>query len=296
MDLKIEKAIKFQFADPEWKRKSGVLMIIAAIVFGIFFTVVIALYISPFIVVATAKDGAGNTDANIFGIWAIIFGCSGLLSFVSLIIWTAFISGYNLEVTERVMGDPDTHLPELSPVMSKVIVGFKLFLIHILPGFIIAMVYIVFTVVGMGLMFSGAATDGYKSDTYGLFMVIGMLVYMLGICIYFVLLMFHSFFLVPAAYYLFLKRGLSAAFAYGDMLQIIKNNWLDFLIVACLSYAGIMVLSFAAYVPVIGWIFYPAGYVILLNSMAHLYGQVYAKIDGNDYSGLHHGAHKHNLK
>jgi hypothetical protein len=135
----------------------------------------------------------------------------------------------------------------------------------------------------VALMATGASSDSYStgsSSASGGFVLAGFAVEMLGLGIFMLVTVIYSFLISPALNYLYIKKGLSAAFAYGEVFEIIKKNWLDFLIIGGLTYAVMMVLQFAGYLLFcIIWLIYPIVMVIVSNAIGYLYGQKFAEID-----------------
>jgi hypothetical protein len=277
MDLNIEKAIKFQFEDKNWKSKSGGLMIMTGLIFVMVAIFYIGYYVWMIATLGTIDSSTATPDFGNAGM-ALGFFCVFGLFMLLLLFWGFFLSGYQIDLLEKVMKDQNTELPNLSPVGSKIARGFKMSLMHILPTFVIFLLYTLMVVVSM-VMIGFGASGSTSSSTQGVLAISGLGIYLVGMLVFFILLMSYTYLFMPVANYLFIKRGLSAIFAYGEMFSIVKKQWLNLLIVGGLNFAIGSVMGVLVYIPCVGWILYPVALIICLNAVIHLHGQIFAEIE-----------------
>jgi hypothetical protein len=265
--LDIEKAVKYQFNDPDWKKKLIPLMVFTALAFFLYFAGFMSMYILPLV-----SEGSDATIAIVL----VTFLCLFFLSMILFIGWSVFMSGYSIELIGMVKKDPDTKLPEAAPVMPKIKRGIEAVLVALVPHlFAMALMFIVM----LFIIFLSWVLGGFNDANSPVFPILIMIFYFLGFGVFMVYTILYTYLYVPAANYVYMKKGLKAAFAFKEIIDVIKRGWKNLAFAALIIYAGAMVSAFIIYIPCIGWLAYPAVLVLLMNSSSHLYGQVFAELD-----------------
>jgi hypothetical protein len=196
--------------------------------------------------------------------WVKKVAIGGLGAFLTIIIIPIFaIQGYMLQTLKNVRDEVDTPLPEwnnLGDFLIKGVMVSLIWLVYHLPAIILYCPLI-------ALSFSSGQVDpdiqqAARWTTSGLY------------CIQFVLFLVSAF-LFPAGLIRYAEKdALSAAFQLGEVLNFIKNNSGDYIIVVVLAFLTTFLASFGLIFCIVG-VFLTYFLTILVK--ANLYGQLARK-------------------
>lgn len=205
-----------------------------------------------------------------------------LTVFSFLIVPVLILSGYLIKIMRQVMNGEWDGLPEWDEWGEL-----------LKDGFFVTVAQLIYTLPFILLMIiGGLATSGFAAvagdDAAGLIAGGGFLLFCLMIIVAIAFL-----FLTPAIMIQYaIKDDFAACFRFGEIMDIIRNNLSDILIVFLVTVAAGVVLSMITGIASATVILIP---VAILISMAfgpyisfvtaHLYGQIAAKILGNKAGG-----------
>jgi hypothetical protein len=206
--------------------------------------------------------GIGILVAGLVLSWLIIPGIlAGLL-----------LSGYSLEITRRVIRGDAVVLPAWEDWGRLLMDGLQVAII----GIVYALPIIVLSLcVGAPLQWI-AEGSAYSSSPGGGEVATGLLGAALG-CFNFLWAIVLSLTL-PAAIAKFAAEGeLAAAFKFGEVIALIRNNLTTYLLTAVMVWVTGIMASLGLVLCLIG-VFFTAVYAQLVNG--HLYGQAYLEATG----------------
>jgi hypothetical protein len=271
MNINIENAIKFPFKDSNWKKKLGILSLAYFIPFVILLGLMVVGYLI-FILGVTTEDAIAP-----YGVGLIILSLLGFLAYVGIILVGIYFSGYGIDISRNVLnGEPD-YLPELKPIGARLLDGLKYGLASFLPSFAVNLILgiILFVILGgLGLLMNSVQAND------SLLLILTLVMYVFAFLYYGI--MFVSILLItPVANYNYLKYGFGAAVRLKDFGKIVKYSWKQMLLIYALLMAGSMVVTFLAYIPVVGWVVFAGLFSYIALVYYHLMGQLALHIESN---------------
>jgi len=182
---------------------------------------------------------------------------------IPLLAAAIFLGGYTVEITRRVIkGDPD-ELPEWDNWGALFGDGLKVWVIGIvyaLPAIIVGLCLGVLT---------GVVSENSESASAFLSLVLSCFNFLWAILVSIVL---------PAAIAFYADTDdLSAAFRFGEVLALVRDNLKTYIVTAVMSWVASLVGSLGSLVCGIGWLVTaPYGFFVT----GHLYGQAYLEATG----------------
>lgn len=202
-----------------------------------------------------------------------------------LIVPALILQGYLIKIIRQVMNGQWDGLPEWDDWGDL-----------LRDGFNVTVAQIVYTLPFMILMFIGIAMTGGIASMSGsedLAAIAGTGGGLLMFCLI-ILFAIAFLFLAPAILIQYaIKDEFGALFRFGEVMDIIRNNMADILIVFLVSIVAAIAISVVmtvlALIPCLGWIaafligLAVGPYVSFVTS--HLYGQIAAKVLGNKAGG-----------
>lgn len=217
--------------------------------------------------------------------WMGKLGIGVIVSLVSFLILPAFLlAGYMVGIARNVMNGVKRPLPEWEDLGTLFMDGLSIIVVSIvytLPFWLLTCIAFV-TTIGFGGL--GEATeiseDALAAGVLATWGLIGCL---------FIIFMLAFFFISPAIVIQYVREGeLAACFRFGEVLDIVRDNFGDILIAGLTPFAASIVISMVLgvinIIPCLGWI------VSIVLSLAlgpylstvtgHLYGQIAGKIGG----------------
>lgn len=267
--LNIEKAIKFQFDDPEWKRKIIPMAVVYGVVFFIYFFGIFSIYLLPIF--------ATDSDSSVVMPFLIGYTCIFLLSLLIFIVYMFYMSGHMLLTIKAIQKDENSKLIEPAPVMERFVLGFKFALANLIPYSVVIILTLLVTFVCILIIVLIGAAFGEQASP--VIAILSMLFYFLWLGFFTIIAFVYSYLYMPVLMYLYLKHGFKSVWMVSEAMALIKSNWKDFGLVGLLLYAASMMIAIVIYIPCIGLLALPFLTIIIINAMSHLYGQTFAKID-----------------
>jgi len=264
MNINIEKAIKFQFADKKWVNKIGPHI---GIMYGMIAIWIVSYFCFIFGVFAFSANDESEAIAMILGIVILLVA---LLIGAFYLLYSLYLSGYLVEIVRNEMIDK-TELPEIKPIGTRILTGLKICLIGMVP---MVVLYVVFF--GGMILAAALSSTASNSDATALIISIFMMILML---LYYVILFLYSIFIAPSMMYLFIKEGVGAALSPSKIIRVIKAGWVDLLLYFALIMAASFTLVIVMCVPFIGAFLYPAIMVMYFVAAMNLYGQTFKNIE-----------------
>lgn len=181
---------------------------------------------------------------------------------IPAILAALLLSGYGLEITRRIIRGESQVLPEwddwgtlLSDGLQVAIIG----VVYALP--------IIAVSICLGTPLSFMSETSAAATIFGSFM--GCLDLLWGIVLSF---------LLPAAIGKFAAEGdLGAAFRFGEVLVLIRDNLTTYVVLALMVWVTWVLASLGVIVCLVGWLF-TIPYAAFVVS--HLYGQAYLQASG----------------
>lgn len=198
-----------------------------------------------------------------------------------LIVPALILQGYLVKIIRQVRDGQDNELPEWSDYVDLLRDGF-----FVTVGQLIWFLPLILLVLIVGATAGGFSSMVEGSDISGLIATGGgLLMLCLGL-----LLVVAALFLTPALLIQYAIKGeFGALFRFGEIIDLIRTNMADILMVFLVSLVASVVLSIVfsilILIPCLGWIAaFVAGvalgpYISFVTS--HLYGQIAAKMIGN---------------
>jgi hypothetical protein len=186
------------------------------------------------------------------------------LLLVPLLLAIALLAGYGVEITRRVINDNPQVLPEWDNWGELIVDGIKVIVI----GIVYALpIIVVSACLGIPIgIFNNNDTQGLSS----LFSVILSCFNLLWTIVLSVVL--------PAAIGAYAAKGeLSAAFRFGEILTLVRDNLSTYLIVLVISWVASLIGGLGTIVCFVGW-FATVPYSLMVTG--HLYGQAYKQATG----------------
>jgi hypothetical protein len=182
---------------------------------------------------------------------------------IPLILALLLLGGYSVEITRRVIqGDPNT-LPEWDNWGDMFVDGLKVFVIGIvwgLPTIIVGMCF------GFMIAVLGESAEGFTA----------FLSFLLS-CFNIVWAIVMSITLPAAIGHFVANDDLSAAFRFGEVLGLVRDNFVTYLLTFIMSWVAGLIGSLGALLCFVGW-FVTIPYASFVTG--HLYGQAYVEATG----------------
>lgn len=192
---------------------------------------------------------------------AAIFAVGLLFSWVlaiPIILAFALLGGYSVEITRRVINQHPEVLPDWENWGALLGDGFKVILI----GIVYALPMIVLS------LCLGVPMGMFAEDAEGISSLLGLV---LG-CLNFLWSIVLSILLPAAIAHFVAKDRLGAAFAFGEVLGLVRDNFSTYLITLVMSWIASLVGSLGSIVCGVGALAtVPYSYMVI----GHLYGQAY---------------------
>lgn len=182
---------------------------------------------------------------------------------IPLILAIALLSGYMVEITRRVMAGQVDGLPEWDDWGALLMDGIKFMVI----GIVYALPLIILSIclgIPMGL---------FAEDAEALSSLFGLLLS----CLTFVYSIAMSVVLPAAVAFWVADDDLGAAFRFGDVFALVRDNLTTYLVTFVMSWVASFVGGLGSLVCGVGW-FFTAPYGAFVTS--HLYGQAYLEAKG----------------
>jgi Protein of unknown function (DUF4013) len=179
------------------------------------------------------------------------------------ILAAALLAGYGVEITRRVIHDDPQVLPEWTNWGELMVDGLKVIVI----GLVYALPIIVVSAC-MGIPIGILSEDAQELSS--LFSAaLSCLSFLWAIVMSLVL---------PAAIGAYAAKGeLNAAFRFGEILALVRNNFKTYLLVLVMAWVASIIGGLGTIVCFIGWfVTLPYSYMVT----GHLYGQAYKQVTG----------------
>lgn len=179
------------------------------------------------------------------------------------ILAAALLAGYGVEITRRVIKGYAPVLPEWENWGDLLVDGFKVIVI----GIVYALPIIL-----MGLCL-GIPIGVLSEDAEGVASALSIVLSCLNLLWAIVMSL-----TLPAAIAKFAAEGeLGAAFRFGEVLALVRNNFVTYLLVLVLSWVASLIGGLGTIICLIGWLAtVPYGQFVT----SHLYGQAYVEATG----------------
>ncbi|MFQ5493661.1 MAG: DUF4013 domain-containing protein [Candidatus Dojkabacteria bacterium] len=228
-----------------------------------------------------------------------IIGCFlTVVVIIGSLLYAAYLEGYKLELIKAISTGKSM---ETVSIAANYSMRFKKGAILMLANFIYVLPIVLLYVIGFGLMFApliltgtSTASDVLMDDTSGAAaadavggtaIIFSSLLFYLIIFIGIIYQMLQQYMIYPPMIIQYVKKGtFGSMFEWGVMWEFMKNNWVNMLIYAVLTFGAGIVLWFANMIGVftllicIGFILLPiiwaVGTVYILHLQAHMLGQM----------------------
>ena len=182
---------------------------------------------------------------------------------IPLILALALLGGYGVEITRRVIRGLTPALPEWDDWGALIVDGFKVWVIGIVYALPVIIVSVCLSI-PVGIISEDAPE-------------LGSLLSILMGCFNFLWAIVMSL-LMPAAIAFFAAEDdLGAAFRFGDVFALVRDNLTTYLVTFVMSWVASFVGGLGSLVCGVGW-FFTAPYGAFVTS--HLYGQAYLEAKG----------------
>jgi Protein of unknown function (DUF4013) len=182
---------------------------------------------------------------------------------IPLIVAAILLNGYTVEIVRRVIrGEPDA-LPKWDNWGALLADGLKMLVIEIvyaLPMIIVALC--------LSIPISALSRNAEQlSSLLSAFLSCISIVYAIAVTL-----------VLPAAVAFFADAGdLGAAFRFGEVFGLVRNNFSTYLVTLVMSWVASLIGGLGALVCGVGWLFtYPYAWMVT----GHLYGQAYVAATG----------------
>ena len=197
---------------------------------------------------------AGILLVGIFFSWVLL---------IPLILASVLLGGYVVEITRRVIrGDVDT-LPQWDNWSALIVDGLKVVVIAIVYSLPLIIVSVCLGI-PIGILSDNA--QEISSLHSALLSCISML-YAIAVTL-----------VLPAAIGKFADTGdLGAAFRFGEVFSLVRNNFSTYLVTLVMSWVAGLIGSLGTLICGVGWL---ATYPYSLMVTGHLYGQAYVAATG----------------
>lgn len=206
--------------------------------------------------------------------WVSKMGIAVIIVLVSFLIFPiVLLVGWMVAITRNVMAGEERPLASWDDWGQLFKDGGSIIVASIIYSspFILLFIIAFFATIGLG----GLSEVSEEAAAVGFFATFGVL-FCLGS-----IMALALFFLSPAITLQYVRTNqLSACFRFGEIVDIIRNNLVDIIIVALVPFGISLVTSIVAFIPcvniIVGLIVTPYQQAVL----GHLYGQLALKIDG----------------
>ncbi|MBU0975902.1 MAG: DUF4013 domain-containing protein [Patescibacteria group bacterium] len=267
--IDIERSLKGFFELPDWMERSLMLGGSYAVLYIIYFFLIIILII-PFIG------------------WVI--GCCGFIFIIiaALAMWIYTI-GYKYELIKaEMLGTPYTKIKVFENFNERFQHGAKIFvanLVYSIPTIILYVIGYALMFLPMGMLGSLGSSD---NDYLGFMAFPSMFLMLLGyvpIGIAVIYQMFQSFFITPSITAMYAKeQSISAMLQFGKVWIFIKENFINLLLLLALTMGTGFIIYFASMISsflillCIGIILLPAVFAIGLTFIIHMQASIIGQI------------------
>lgn len=182
---------------------------------------------------------------------------------IPAILAAALLGGYMVEIARRVIQDHPQVLPEWDNWGTLLTDGLKFIVISIVYA-----APMILASICLGIPAGLLSEDSPELST-----ALSLVLSCLNILWAIVLSLF-----LPAAVGAFAAEGeLGAAFRFGRVFSLVRNNFSTYLIVLVMSWIASLIGGLGVIICLIGWLAtYPYSYMVI----GHLYGQAYRKATG----------------
>lgn len=247
MSFDIEKAIKYPFEDPNWKRKFGIYLAVQLVI-GIAVSALNALSnITPYLQSSTDSLTAYTSTTASLEMAQILTYLAPTIALLIVMVVSLpvqlYLSGYRYMTLRSVQEGSEYPLPEHNDFLGKLKMWFDVAVVQAGP-FILNM--IMFTIVTIPLIFlyAGVFTQGEAAAESPL-LLLTIVATLVAIVILIAASIFTGMLVSPAMLYIYFRTGSrSRAYAIGDVLTVISAGWQRFILISLITLAVSMVAGF----------------------------------------------------